>query len=127
MQSDFQRARRAQAIALTAQHPSNRPAVTVAYALMSGIVVLWLAYLSSVTGSILSGLNIAPDDHAAFSSTINRSKKGDRLSFATFDDRWSTLGKGEMLRPTVTNPPLCQSGALCGVKAFIVTRLALAE
>jgi hypothetical protein len=124
---NFIRRPSAQAATINARYPTNRIAVTVAYALMSGIILLWLAYLSSVTRSILSGLTIVPDDHAAFSSTINRSNKGDRLSFATFDDRWSALGEREVLRPTVTNPPLCQSDARCGAKVVLITRLALGE
>ncbi len=130
MQSDyprhFMRQPRVQATAISAQHQSNGIVVMVAYALMSGIIVMWIAHLSSVTGSILSRLNIVPDNHVAFSSTINHENKGDRLPGVTFDDRWSALGKLDTLRPTATIPTSCQPGARCGAKAFLHSKLAIA-
>jgi len=63
----------------------HRIALTVAYVLISAIIVLWLAYLPAITGSILTQLNLVPQ-HLTSSETIDRAPKGDRLP--TFDERW---------------------------------------
>ena len=128
MRSDHQRhfmhRPRVQARAISAQRQSNGVLVTVAYALISAIIALWMAYLSSVTGSILGGLNLVPNNHAAFSSIVNRESKGDRLAGATFDDRWGALRKIDPPWPAVTIPDSCQPGARCGGEAFLPTKMA---
>lgn len=126
-QRHFMHRPRVQARAISAQHRSNGVVVTVAYALMSAIIALWMAYLSSVTGSILSGLNLVPDNHQTFSSIVNRENKGDRLAGATFDDRWSAVRKIDPPWPAVTIPDSCQPGERCGGEAFLLTRLAAAR
>jgi hypothetical protein len=130
MQSDYQghfmRRPRIQAAAISAQHQNNGIVVMVAYALMSGTIVLWMSHLTSVTGSLLSNLNIVSDDHVAFSPTVNRENKADRLPGIRFDDRWSALGKLDTPRPTATIPDPCQPGVRCGGEINLHTKLAVA-
>jgi len=92
------------AAAINRQHPGNKIVMTVAYALISGIIVLWVAYLSAVTSAILSSLNIIPNGHLAFSSIVNRESKSDRLPGVTFEQRWSAFGELDAARPTATIP-----------------------
>jgi hypothetical protein len=96
----------------------NAIPVMIAYAVISAVIALWMAYLPFVTGSILSGLNIVPDHRAAFSSIVNRENKGDRLAGAAFDNRWSIPGNIETQRPTTI---------IRNAKPFIRTELASAS
>jgi hypothetical protein len=123
MQSYHMPRPRIHATAVNIQHASHGIAKTVAYALVSGIIVLWMAYLSSVTSSILSRLKIVTYNNAVFSSTA----KGDRLAGATFVDRWSALGRIDAMRPSVTVPYSCQPDTPCSAKPSVLTRLAVAE
>ena len=65
--------------------------LTVVHAVASAIIVLWLAYLSSMTGTILSKLNVAPE-HLSYNETVNRVHKTDRLLMVSFNDRWNAFG-----------------------------------
>ena len=68
----------------------HRLLLMVAYVLISAMIVLWLAYLPAVTGSILTGLNLVPQ-HRTSSETIERAPKGDRAMALSFDERWSAV------------------------------------
>ena len=64
----------------------------VVYALASAIIVLWMAYLPTLMGSILTILNIVPTHLSSASDTS-----------VPFDDRWNafattikTLGKNDI-------------------------------
>jgi len=131
MQSDYpryiMRQRRIQTMAIGANHHSKGITVTVAYALVIAIGLLWGAQLSSVTSSILSKLNMTSKGPAVSSSAIIRENKGDRLPAVTFGDRWNSLGKLDTLRPAATIPSLCRPGARCAAKAKVYTKLAIAE
>lgn len=84
---------RARAHAIRSPHHEHHATVTVAYFLASAILVLWMAYLSSVTGTILSGLHILPS-HLVWSDGVNRQLKADKLllNTVTFNERWNALG-----------------------------------
>jgi hypothetical protein len=58
--------------------------------LASAIVVLWIACLPTLTGSILSGLNAVVQRQTS-NETINRLHKGDRLAPVNFHDRWNAI------------------------------------
>ena len=59
-------------------------------ALASAIVVLWMACLSALTGSILPKLNVAVQRQTS-NEMINRLHKGDRLAPLHFYDRWNAV------------------------------------
>jgi len=80
----------AYARAMTVPRHDHRIALTVAYMLISAIIVLWLAYLPAVTGSILKQLNLVPE-HLTASETVDRAPKGDRLMPLTFEERWKDV------------------------------------
>jgi len=81
---------RARAVAVPQQ--DQRIVRMVVYALASAIIVLWMAYLSSVTGSVLTKLGVMPS-HLTMSETINRAAKADRLVAAKFSDRWNAVAE----------------------------------
>ncbi len=87
----------ARAIAMDTRHESNSILVRVIYALASAIIVLWLTYLSTVTGTVLSKLNILPE-HLSYNETVNRAHKADRLTVAPFNDRWNGFAASAMKR-----------------------------
>jgi hypothetical protein len=57
--------------------------------LASAIVVLWIAYLSALTGSTLSKLNVV--QHQTSNEMIYRLHKGDRLAPVYFYERWNAI------------------------------------
>ena len=83
----------------------------VTYALLSAIIVLWMAYLPTVTGSILTSLNIVPTHLSFASDRVNRANVDDHLTSVRFDDRWSAFAtptiktlKGNGVHTSVTDP-----------------------
>lgn len=82
---------RARAVAVP-QQEDHKILLMVAYVLASAIIVLWMAYLPSVTGSILNRLGVVPQ-HLASSESINRLHKADRLVGTKFDDRWNAVAE----------------------------------
>jgi len=97
--------------AVNLRHENESILSTVLYVIASAITVLWLAYLSSATGTILSKLNIVPE-HASHNGTVNRLHKTNRLSMASFDDRWkafATSGKPDTAQRTGRIPDGCET------------------
>ena len=64
----------------------------VAYALASAIIVLWMAYLPTLTGNILTNLNIVPTHLSSASDSVNRANKDDQLTSVRLNDRWNAFG-----------------------------------
>ncbi len=60
----------------------------VVYGLASAIIVLWMAYLPTLAGNILTQLNIVPTHLTSAASSVNRLDKSDQLASVRFDDRW---------------------------------------
>jgi hypothetical protein len=58
--------------------------------LASAIIVLWIACLPALTGSILTGLNVVVQRQTS-TEVINRLQKGDRLVPVNFHDRWNAI------------------------------------
>jgi hypothetical protein len=104
---------RAYARARTAdvRHEKEGILTTVLYVIASAIIVLWLAYLSSITGTVLSKLHILPE-HVSYNETVNRVHKTGRLTIASFDDRWkafSMSGKPDAAQRTGRIPDGCET------------------
>ena len=118
--------------------------------LASAIIVLWIAYLPDLIGSVLTSLNIMPTHLSAASHNVNRANKDDQLvSGGRFDDRWNALatmtirtlgeaGTDTMTKDTQRIPVGCEPAfsylvktgnfsARCVARADISTRLAQAE
>jgi hypothetical protein len=70
--------------------------MTVAYALASAIIVLWMAYLPTLMGGILTNLKIVPTHLSSASESVNRADKNDRFAGTQFDDRWSAFAETRM-------------------------------
>jgi hypothetical protein len=76
----------------------------LAYVLVSAIIVLWMAYVPTLTGNILTILNIVPTHLSSASDSVNRANKEDQLTNVSFDDRWNafatttikTLGENDL-------------------------------
>ena len=101
----------ARARAVDVRHENNSTLLTVVYVLAGAIIVLWFAYLSSVTGTILSRLNVLPE-HLSYNETVNRLHKADRLATAPFNERWNafaTSGKPDPAQRTGRMPDGCES------------------
>jgi len=97
--------------AVDVRHENSSALITIAYALASAIIVLWLAYLSSFTGTVLSKLNVLPE-HLSYNETVNRLHKTDRLSMAAFNDRWNAFavsGRPDAAQRTGRIPDGCES------------------
>ena len=79
-QLHFMRQPHAHARAVAQVKEQNHHAITmmVVYALASAIIVLWMAYLPTLTGSILTILNIVPTHLSSASDSINRANKDDK-------------------------------------------------
>ncbi|MGA8610167.1 MAG: hypothetical protein WB760_00340 [Xanthobacteraceae bacterium] len=110
---------RAYARAVDVRHENEGILSTALYAIASAIIVLWLAYLSSVTATVLSKLNILPE-HLSYSETVNRLHKTDRLTMAPFDDRWNafaTSGKPDAAQRSGRIPDGCEPAFSGLVKA----------
>ena len=87
----------ARARAVDVRHEKEGILTTVLYVVASAIIVLWLAYLSSITGTILSNLHVLPE-HVSHNDTVNRLHKTGRLPMVSFNDRWNafvTSGKAD--------------------------------
>jgi hypothetical protein len=55
-------------------------------------ILLWIACLSALTGSILTTSNIVVQRHTS-NETINRLHKGDRLPPISFHERWNAIAE----------------------------------
>jgi hypothetical protein len=112
MYSDPQfHARRPRACAVDVRHEREGILTTVLYVIASSIIVLWLAYLSSVTGDVLSKLHVVPE-HVSYNETVNRVHKTGRLTMASFDDKWkalSTSGRPDAAQRTGRIPDGCET------------------
>ena len=82
----------ARAVAQVQEQNQHKITMMVVYALASAIIVLWMAYLPTLMGSILTILNIVPTHLSSASDTS-----------VPFDDRWNafattikTLGKNDI-------------------------------
>ena len=109
----------ARARAVDVRQENNSVLLSVVYALASAIIVLWLAYLSSVTGTVLSKLNILPE-HLSYNETVNRLHKTDRLSMISFNDRWNAFaasGKPHAAQRAGRIPDGCEAAFGVLVKA----------
>ncbi len=101
---------RARAAAQVQEQNQYKISMMVAYALASAIIVLWMAYLLTLTGGILTNLNIVPTHLSSSSERGNRANKDDQLTSVRFDDRWNafvttiqTLGENRV-HARVTDP-----------------------
>lgn len=104
-------ARRPRSYARALRHEHESILSTVLYVIASAIIVLWLAYLSSVTGTILSKLNIMPE-HISYNDSVNRLNKTDRVPMVSFNDRWNafvTGGKPDAAQRTGRVPDGCET------------------
>jgi hypothetical protein len=77
----------ARAVAQVQEQNQHKITMVVVYALASAIIVLWMAYLPTLTGSILTNLNILPTHLSSASDSVNRANKDDQLTGISFDDR----------------------------------------
>ncbi len=87
------------AVALATTRESHRILLTVAHALATAIVVLWIAYLPLVTSTIMTQLNVVPR-HLTSHQAIDRFHKSDRIANMKFDDRWSAIANNRASRAT---------------------------
>ncbi len=91
-QLQFVRHARSQSVAV-ARPPENlrhRVLVMGAYLIVSAIIALWMAYLPTLAGNVLTQLNVLPQH--VVSNSVNRLHKGDQLAAVRFADRWSAIG-----------------------------------
>ncbi len=88
----FRRHARSQDVAVVRpQHNRHHKLLVVgSYLIASAIIALWMAYLPTLAGNILTQLNVLPQ-HIA-SNSINRLHKGDQLATARFNERWIAIG-----------------------------------
>jgi hypothetical protein len=91
-QPRFMRHARGQAVVVAQSQPNfhHRFLVMGAYLIASAIIALWMVYLPTLAGNVLTQLNILPQHRAA--NAVNRLHEGDPLAAARFDERWSALG-----------------------------------
>ncbi len=91
-QLEFMRHARSQSIAVVRPQENFQHKLLVmgAYLIATAIIALWMAYLPTLAGSILTQLNVLPQHVAA--NLVNRLNKGDQLAFVRFEDRWSAVG-----------------------------------
>jgi len=82
---------RTRAAAQVQEQNEYRITMMVAYALASAIIMLWTAYLLTLTGGILTNLNIVPTHLSSASESGNRGNKDDQLTSVRFDDRWNAF------------------------------------
>ncbi len=88
---------RSQAVAIARPQVDvhHRFLVIGAYLIASAIIAMWMAYLPTLAGNILTQLNVLPQH--VVSNSVNRLHKGDQLATTSFADRWSAVA-------TVTKP-----------------------
>jgi predicted PurR-regulated permease PerM len=89
----------ARAVVLGQEQNQRKIAMMIVYALVSAIIVLWMAYLPTLTGSILTNLNIVPTYLSSVSDSVNRASRDDQVSSVRFDDRWDALEKTTIQTP----------------------------
>ncbi len=91
-QLQFMRHARSQSMAVARPQENfhHKFLVMGAYLIVTAIIALWMAYLPTLTGNILTQLNVLPQHIAA--NSVNRLHKGDQLAFVRFEDRWSAVG-----------------------------------
>jgi len=94
----------ARAVALGQEQNQRKIAMVVVYALVSAIIVLWMAYLPTLTGSILTILNVVPTHLSSTLDSVNRANEDDQLTSVRFDDRWNALGRTTMPTPGKNDP-----------------------
>jgi len=82
---------RARAVTQVQEQNQHKVTMVVVYALVSAIIVLWMAYLPTLTGSILTILNVVPTHLSSASDSVNRANKDDQLTGLPFDDRWNAF------------------------------------
>jgi hypothetical protein len=129
------------AVAAT-RHRSDPTLLAVTGCLVAAIIALWIAYLPSATGSVLTKLNVLPQHLSADSYTINHLNKGGRLAGVRFDDRWSAIEPTNPSRPATQRtghiPDGCEAAfsrlvkvgnfsTRCVAAVSAPTRLALVE
>jgi CRISPR/Cas system endoribonuclease Cas6 (RAMP superfamily) len=102
---------RARAVAQVQEQNQHKITMMIAYALLSAIIVLWLAYLPTLTGSILTNLHIVPTHLSSASDSVNRTNMDNRRASAGFDDRWNAFAtptikmfNGNGVRTSATDP-----------------------
>lgn len=93
---------RARAVAQVQEQNQHKITMMIAYALLSAIIVLWLAYLPTLTGSILTNLHIVPTHLSSASDSVNRTNMDNRRASARFDDRWNAFATPTKKRLTRT-------------------------
>ena len=81
----------ARAVAQVQEQHQHKITLMIAYALLSAIIVLWMAYLPTLTGSILTNLNILPTHLSSASDSVSRANMEDQLTSVRFDDRWNAF------------------------------------
>ena len=91
-QIQFVRRRSGRCVAISAQEEQfqQKALRIVAFALATGIIAMWVAYLPAMAGSVLDTLGIVPQ-HLT-SNAVNRLHKGDQLARVAgpeFATRWS--------------------------------------
>jgi len=82
---------RARVVAQVQEQNQHKITMMVVYALASAIIALWMAYLPTLTGSILTNLNILPQYLPSASDSVNRANKDGQLTSVRFDDRWNAF------------------------------------
>jgi hypothetical protein len=137
-QLHFVRRPYAHARAVSISHQDHK---VLSLVLASAIVVLWIATLSALTGSILSRLNVVVHRQTS-NETINRLHKGDRLAPMSFYDRWNAIVEVDRASNGAQSveriPDGCEPAfsylvkvgnfcARCVAKVDTLTRLAAAE
>jgi hypothetical protein len=81
----------ARAVDQVQEQNQHKITMMVLYALASAIIVLWMAYLPTLTGSILTILNIVPTHLSSASDSVNRANKDEQITSVPFDDRWNAF------------------------------------
>jgi hypothetical protein len=81
----------ARAVAQVQEQNQHKITMMIVYALLTGIIVLWMAYLPGLTGSILTNLNILPTHLSSASDSSSRANMNDQVTSVRFDDRWDAL------------------------------------
>jgi hypothetical protein len=82
---------RARAVAQVQEQNQHKIITMVAYALASAIIVLWMAYLPTLMGSLMTNLNIVPTHLSSVSDSDNPANKGDQFTSVQFNNRWNAL------------------------------------
>ncbi len=114
-QQQFHRqyAPRACAVARVQEQKQHKITMMVAYAIASAIIVLWISYLPTLMGSLMTTLNVVPTHLSSASDSVNPANKGDQLTSVPFNNRWNALG-------TMTIRTLGENGVLA--RAFDPTK-----